>query len=157
MVSVAAAASSASAGSELPLRVEQIRPAVAALEAKLGGAQQYLEVNATPTLVNLFVATDNATHAVAYVYAQGTLSEPAAPEVVKAGAPTFGAADIAFDAARVLAPLLVQLPNSQYRVFSVVGVAGGGVSYLVTVGSAQGGQLEVPVGADGSITGAVQN
>ena len=71
--------------------MELIHPAVAALEAKLGGPQKYLEVNASPTLVNLFVAVDNATQAVAYVYAEGKLSDAAAPEQVKAGAPTFAA------------------------------------------------------------------
>ena len=51
------------------------------MEAKLGGPQQYFEVNATVTLVNLFVATVGGTQAVAYVYdADGTLEAPAAPE-----------------------------------------------------------------------------
>jgi hypothetical protein len=145
------------AGSELPLRVELIRPAVAALEAKLGGRQKYLEVNASPTLVNLFVAVDNATQAVAFVYAEGKLSDPSTPEQVKAGAPTFEAKDITFDDKRVLAPVIAALPTSTYRVFSVVGVAGGGVSYLVTMQSSKGGELQVPVKADGSIIGAVQN
>ncbi len=142
---------------DAPLRVELIRPAVAALEAKLGRAQQYLEVNATPTLVNLFVSTGGGTQAVAYVYAEGKLSDPAAPEAVKPGAATFAASSIAFDESKVLAPLVKALPNSQYRVFSVLGAAGGGVSYEVTIQSAKGGQLQVPVAADGSITGAVQS
>ena len=153
--SVPAPVSSLAPG-DAPLRVELIRPAVAALEAKLGGAQQYLEVNATPTLVNLFVSTNGGTQAVAYVYVEGKLSDPAAPEAVKPGAATFAASSIAFDESKVLAPLLKALPNSQYRVFSVLGAAGGGVSYEVTIQSAQGGQLQVPVAPDGSITGAVQ-
>lgn len=147
---------SPTADSRNPLRVELIRPAVAALETQLGGPQRYLEVNATPTLVNLFVAVSNATQAVAYVYVDGKLSEPAPPEQVKADAPTFGASDIVFDEATVLNPLLVALPKTTYRVFSVVGIVGGGVSYLVSMQSSQGGDLEVPVRADGSIIGAVQ-
>ena len=99
---------SPTADSRNPLRVELIRPAVAALETQLGGPQRYLEVNATPTLVNLFVAVSNATQAVAYVYVDGKLSEPAPPEQVKADAPTFGASDIVFDEATVLNPLLVE-------------------------------------------------
>jgi hypothetical protein len=39
-------------------------------------------------------------------------------------------------------------------VFSMIGREGGGVSYLVTIDSAQGGQLQVPVGPDGEILGA---
>ena len=41
--------------------LDQIAPAVAAIEAELGGPQQYFEINATPQLVNLFVAIDGAT------------------------------------------------------------------------------------------------
>lgn len=141
----------------LPLRVELIHEAVATLETKLGGPQQYFEVNATPTLVNLFVATDNATRALAYVYVDGKLSEPAPPEQVKAGAPTFAARDLTFDDKRVLEPVLIALTTSSPRVFSAVGVVGGAVSYLITMESTKGGQLQVPVKADGSIIGAVQN
>ncbi len=142
---------------DTPLRIELIRPAVVALEAKLGGAQRYLEVNATPTLVNLFVSTNGGTQAVAYTYVQGKLSDPAAPEPVQPGAATFLGSSITFDESKVLVPLLTALANSQYRVFSVLGATGGGVTYEVTVQSVQGGQIQVPVGPDGSITGAVQN
>ena len=53
----------------------EIAPAIAALEAELGGPQQYFEINATPQLVNLFVA-DAATAAVTpFVYVGGSLAE----------------------------------------------------------------------------------
>ena len=141
---------------DLPLRLELIRPALAALEAKLGGEQHYFEVNATPTLVNLFVANSDNTQATAYVFTAGALSEPAAPEQVKAGAPTFSAADIAYDEAHVLDPVLVELPESTYRVFSIVGVANGGAAYLITMQSAKGGDFQVPVTPDGSLIGQAQ-
>ncbi|MEI7619051.1 MAG: hypothetical protein WCK14_10570 [Actinomycetota bacterium] len=143
----------ASAGvkADLPLRLELIRPALTALEAKLGGPQHYFEVNATPTLVNLFVANSANTQATAYVFTAGSLGAPAAPEQVKAGAPTFTTADIAFDQAHVLDPVLVALPESTYRVFSIVGVANGGAAYLVTMQSAKGGDFQVPVKPDGSL------
>ena len=145
--------SSVDSTADLPLRLELIRPALAALEANLGGPQNYFEVNATPTLVNLFVANSDNTQATAYVFAAGVLSEPAAPEQVKAGAPTLSAADIAFDEARVLDPVLVELPESTYRVFSIVGVANGGAAYLITMQSAKGGDFQLPVKPDGSIIG----
>ena len=145
------------AAGEAPLRIELIAEAVQALEVKLGAPQRFFEVNATPTLVNLFVATPDGTAAVAYVFAAGDISDPAPPEDVRPDAPTFSASDIAFDVERVLAPVVVALPLSQYRVFSVVGTQGGGVSYLINIVSSEGGEMQIPVTGDGVITGVLQN
>ena len=54
--------------------LDQIAPAIAAVEAELGGPQQYFEINATPQVVNLFVATDDATTVTPYVYVGGELA-----------------------------------------------------------------------------------
>jgi hypothetical protein len=136
---------------QAPLLIEMIRPAIAAVEAELGGPQQFFEVNATPTLVNLFVAESNATMAVAYVYQTGVLQPPADAQL--ASGPTFASVDLTFDETRVLANAIGALPTSTFRAFSAVGVQGGGVSYLVTIESALGGQLEVTVGPTGAILG----
>jgi hypothetical protein len=136
---------------EAPLLIEQIRPAIAAVEAARGGPQQFFEVNATPTLVNLFVAADGATSAIAYVYQAGALQPPAAAE--PASGPTFTADELTFDETRVLANVVGALPTSTMRVFSAVGVQGGGVSYLVTVESTLGGTQAVTVGPTGVIVG----
>ena len=136
---------------EAPLLVEQIRPAIAAVEAELGGPQQYFEVNATPTLVNVFVAAKGATEAIAYIYQAGVLQAPAQPE--SAHGPTFSSAEPSFDETTVLANVVGSLPDSTLRGFSAVGVEGGGVSYVVTVESPRGGSLEVMVGPTGAILG----
>lgn len=136
---------------EAPLLIEQIRPAIAAVEAALGGPQQFFEVNATPTLINLFVAAEGGTSAIAYIYQAGALQPPADPE--PASGPTFAADELTFDESRVLATVVGSLPNSTFRGFSAVGVQGGGVSYVVTVESALGGSLEVTVGPTGAILG----
>ena len=136
---------------DAPLLIEQIRPAIAAVEAELGGPQQFFEVNATPTLVNLFVAAEGGTEAVAYIYQAGALQPPAEPQ--PASGPTFGSAELTFDETLVLANVVGSLPDSTFRVFSAVGVQGGGVSYVVTVESTLGGSLEVTVGPTGAILG----
>lgn len=139
---------------EAPLRIELIGEAIAAVEAALGGPQRYFEVNATPTLVNLFVAVDDATAAVAYTFIGGVLGEPA--EQKEASGPTFAAADVAFDPRRVLANVVGSLPTSNYRAFSVLGADTGGadsVRYVVVIESADGQGLQVFVDGNGAITG----
>ena len=139
---------------EAPVLLEQIRPAVAALEAQLGAPQRYFEINATPTLVNLFVATDNDTQAVAYVYEAKALQPPA--EAQPASGPTFTAAEMTFDEARVMALTVAQLPNSTFLRFAVTGVAGGGVSYKIVTLSELGTEFNVVVGPTGSVVGTDQ-
>lgn len=134
-----------------PVRLELIRPAVEAVEAQLAGPQQYFEVNATPTLVNLFVATENGSKAVAYVYTKQGLEPPAEPQ--PASGPMFGAAEMTFDETRVMALAVAQLPSSTFRVFAVTGVQGGGVAYRLTVDSELGSEFQVMVGPAGDVLG----
>ena len=138
-----------------PVLLDKIRPAIAALEAQLGGPQRYFEVNATVTLVNLFVAVDDGTKAVAYIYeADGVLEPPAEP--LPASGPTFAAADMTFDETRVMALTVSQLPTSTFLRFSVTGVDGGGVSYAITAGSDTGTEFQVLVGPTGNVLGTDQ-
>jgi hypothetical protein len=137
------------AAGHAPVLVEEIRPAIAALESQLGGPQRFFEVNATPSLVNLFVATDGGAKAVAYVYTAGALQPPADP--LTASGPTFGSADLAFDETLVLAQVVGSLPDSTVRKFAAVGLAAGGVRYVVTVESSRGGELDVDVSPTGAI------
>lgn len=131
------------------LRTDLIDVAVKALEAKLGSAQKYFEINATPTLVNLFVANRDATQATSFVFAAGELGEPSLSEA--ASGPTFAASDISFERGKVLSHVAQELPKVTMRVFAVVGQVGGGVHYVVSVQSELGGTLDVPVRGDGTI------
>src|SRR3954447_1216934 len=72
--------------------LDQIAPAIAAVESKLGGPQQYFEVNATPQVVNLFVADATATSVTPYVYVGGAVA-PAGPSQGAQGN-TFSAAAV---------------------------------------------------------------
>jgi hypothetical protein len=133
--------------SALPV-VDQIRPAVAALEARLGGPQQYFEINATAHLVNLFVALNDGTVAQPWVYLDGELSSK---EGQPAQGHSFAASALTFDAARILAPTRARLPDSAIDLLVVEGGEGGTVRYTLHATSTGQGQLLVTVGPDGAV------
>ncbi|MEO7398731.1 MAG: hypothetical protein ABIW84_09225 [Ilumatobacteraceae bacterium] len=154
IVAAAPAAAPIPAG-DAPLRVELIDEAIAAVEAQRGGPQQYFEVNATPTIVNLFVADAGASEAVAYVYVANGLAEPAAAQ--PASGPTFTADEVEFDPARVIAQVVDELPDSTLQLFSVTALEAGGAQYRVIVSSATGAELVVFVSGRGVVLGTDQD
>jgi hypothetical protein len=129
-------------------RVDLIGNAVAALETRLGGPQQYFEINATSQLVNLIVALNDGKKAQPWVYLDGELSstEPQDSEGF-----SFSAAALDFDPDKVLSKLHAELPQASADLFFVEGGQGGIVQYSVAVTSRQGGQLVVTVGPDGTV------
>ena len=129
-------------------RVDLISPAITALEARLGGPQQYFEINATSQLVNLIVALNDGAVAQPWVYLDGELSST---EGVEASGFTFSAAALDFHPGSVLARLQSELPQSSADLFFVEGGESGIVRYSVAVTSRQGGQLVVVVGPDGTV------
>jgi hypothetical protein len=129
-------------------RVDLVRPAIAALEAQLGGPQQFFEINATSKLVNLIVALNDNTYAQAWLYLDGQLSSK---DAQPASGHTFAASALTFDPATILAQISSDLPNSALDFFYVLGGADGSVQYKVDLSSNQGGQLEVVVAADGKV------
>ena len=135
-------------GAVLPA-VDQIAPAIDAVEGALGGAQQYFEINATPTNVNLFVATEDATRVAAYSYVSGALLPPDAPQ--PASGATFTADALTFDPETIFDPMLDALDSPIVTRFVVVGGPGGAVQYAATVQSEQGGTLDVLLGPDGAV------
>ena len=133
-----------------PVAIEDIRPALEAVEAELGAGQQFFEVNATSQLVNLFVAVDDATSAVPYIFFDGELQPPAPALPVESGF-TFGADAVDFDVDRVLDSVADELPDATIEGFAIEGGDGGIVRYLVSMSSVQGGVLAVTVAPDGDI------
>jgi hypothetical protein len=136
---------------DLPL-VAEIAPAIAAVEADLGGPQEYFEINATPQLVNLFVATDDKSTATPYVYLGGELQPPAPPRDVASGE-TFTAAALDFDPDTIFNPLAEELDEPDVTQFVIVGGPGGVVQYSAFVASSAGGILDVLLGPDGTVLG----
>lgn len=127
-----------------------IRSAVTAVEAERGAGQEFFEVTATAPITNVFVAVDDATAAVPYVYRDGTL-EPPAPVLSGASGFTFTAADIDFDDNAVLSKIADELPDAVVQSLSVEGGDNGSVRYVVSVLSDAGGVLDITVAADGDV------
>ena len=136
----------ASAG-ELPL-LDQIGPAIAALESQLGGPQAYFEINATARLVNLFVALNNGAVAQPWLYLNGKLTSTAGQA---ASGGTFVALAVDFDPDVILSTILTQLPGVSIESFYIHGDGQGNVLYGVLATSDKGGGLDVVLGADGSV------
>ena len=131
------------------LRVVDIGPALAAVDAARGGPQQFFEANATPQLVNVFVAADDATTAVPYVYVDGQLGPPGPPE--PASGATFGTDAVTFDPAHALEQVTTDLPDTELLVFSVVGGPGGAGRYGVVGRSVAGGTLDITLSPQGAV------
>jgi hypothetical protein len=144
---VATSTSTAVPADEWP-RVDLIAPAMAALETKLGGPQQYFEVNATSKLVNLFVALNDGKVAQPWVYLNGELS---AQDGQDAQGHTFARNAVTFDSATILGQVKEQLAQSHPDAFIVEGGDNGAVRYSVVLTSVQGGQLVVILGPDGTV------
>lgn len=132
-----------------PRFVLDVRAAIAAVEAELGGPQRFFEVTSNEQFTNVFVAVDDETAAVAYAYVDGELQAPA-PKQSGASGSTFGAEDVDFVEDRILSRVAVDLPESGIDAISVYG-DGFGATYVLAASSSAGGFLDIVVGPDGSI------
>ena len=146
-VAISTTAAVAPSADELPL-LDQIGSAIAALESKLGGPQEYFEINATARLVNLFVALNNGAVAQPWLYRQGSLTST---EGQAASGGTFSSPSVDFDPDVILATVLTDLPGISIESFYIHGDGQGNVLYGVLATSEKGGGLDVVLGADGSV------
>ncbi len=130
-----------------------LRDAATAVDAELGAPQSFFELTATPKLTNVFVAIDEATAAVPYVFIDGVL-EPPAPTIDGVTGYTFEADALTFDETVLLGRIADELPSAIIESVSVEGGPGGAVRYVVSARSDDGGLLEVIVGPTGAILSA---
>lgn len=137
-----------------PEWVGGIDEAVAAVEAELGEGQAYFEVTATPRFTNVFVAVEDGSAVVPYLYADGRLDAPGPRADVEQGF-TFTADAIAFDPDAVLVRVTEELADSTIESLSVEGGQDGTVRYVVRVRSDAGGSLDVVVGPDGAVLSVI--
>lgn len=128
----------------------QVAPAVAAVEAELGGPQEYFEITATSRLVNVFVALDDGTAVVPYVYFDDEL-QPPAPKQTGVVGQSFTADALDFDPSTILAGVADQLPTATIDALSIEGGQAGFVRYVASVRSSAGGVLDVVLTPQGAV------
>ena len=140
VIALASAVMSGCGSSKEALSVSDIDNAVAAVGKVLGKAPEFYEINATPTLVNLFAA-DGKGNAINFVFEEGKLAQETS--VAPAEGESFSASGMAFNS-KVFTRVQKELPDSILRAFSIIGDnPAGGVQYRVVLQSDMGGQLAV--------------
>ena len=150
VIALASVVMSGCGSSKEALSVSDIDNAVAAVGKVLGKAPEFYEINATPTLVNLFAA-DGKGNAINFVFEEGKLAQETS--VAPAEGESFSASEMAFNS-KVFTRVQKELPDSILRAFSIIGDnPAGGVQYRVVLQSDMGGQLAVFVDPTGKILG----
>jgi hypothetical protein len=132
-----------------PPFVLDVKAAIAAVEDELGGPQTYFEVTANSQFTNVFVAVDEGTAAVGYVFVDGEL-QPPSPKEDGATGQTFTADDVDFDPMLVAGGVASDLPTSTIDAISVYG-NGFGAVYVLAASSTSGGFLDIEVGPQGDV------
>ena len=134
---------------DAPDFVTDVRAAIAAVEEELGEGQEFFEVTSNEQFVNVFVAVDDGTAAVPYLFVDGELEAPA-PRRDGAEGFTFTADDVLFDAGAVLSGVDEELPTTSIDALSVYG-DGVGAIYVLAGSSEVGGFLDIQVSPAGDI------
>ncbi|MFM7044183.1 MAG: hypothetical protein ACKOYG_01340 [Ilumatobacteraceae bacterium] len=135
------------AAADLP-DVAMIDVAIEALRGELGAEPEFFEVNATPQLVNMFVALNDATMVQAWLYADGELSTQPAREAVGG---TFTADLIAVDPGTVFDTVRAEVPDAVVTTFYVHGNGEGGVQYGLLASTVCGGGFDITIGPGGAV------
>lgn len=130
--------------------VDDVLAAASAVEAELDGPQEFFEITATEPLTNVFVAVDEGSAAIPFVYRDGVLEEPG-PVLEGASGHTFSSGAIDVEEDSVLVQIADELPDISIESFSIEGGPDRTVRYVVSARSQEGGLLDVVVGPRGAI------
>ena len=131
--------------------VGRIDDAIVEVEAFYGAPQNYFEISATPEVVSVIVATDDASRAEqAYLTSDGfDAPRPVGP----AEGATFTADQIDFDPGSIFDRIRTELDDPNIGDFAIQGGPDGTVIYDASVISDVGGTLRVLLGGEGEILG----
>jgi hypothetical protein len=131
------------------LQAAEFPAAVRAVEAARGGPQRYVELNATPDGVNVFVAVD-ASDEVAYHYADGALDAPG-PEQPRTSTPfTLDGVDVGL-ADDLVAETQARLPGATVVRAALLDLPEQGLRWAMRSRSPRGGLLDVVYTPDGDL------
>jgi hypothetical protein len=130
--------------------VDQILPAVTALEELLGGPQDYVEINADAQMVSLITFDAEVSQAQAYRYLGGVIVPASEPFGISGGTP-LRAEWITFDAEAIFRTLREELPESIVVGFVILAGADQTATYEAIVQSRQGGQILVSLSPQGQV------
>jgi hypothetical protein len=131
------------------LAVDQIAPAVTALELEAGGPQRYSEINVTPEGVNLFVAVGEEEEQ-DWFYADGRLTGPGEAKTREGDA--FDLVGVTIDAApRLVAEVEEQFPGARVVRVALLVVEDQGRVWAVRSRSSKGGELALFYSPEGTL------
>jgi hypothetical protein len=134
-------ASTATTATASVLQADDFPAAIQAVEEVRGGPQRYVELNATPDGVNVFVAVD-ATDEVAYYYTDGALEAPG-PEQPQTSTPfTLDGIDVGL-ADDLVTQTQARFPGATVVSAALVHVPDQGLRWALRSRSARGGLLDV--------------
>jgi hypothetical protein len=148
LVVLGACSSSTKVGKGPDLHIQDVIAAVAAVEAKLPGAQ-YTEINMAPEGVNLFVISSPGQES-SFLYAAGALNAPTPEQPAEGEA--FAVTGVPLDqAAKVAAFVAKEFKGSTVTSVALVVVKPSGLVWAVRSQSANGGLLNSLFSPDGKI------
>jgi hypothetical protein len=147
------ATASAEVQTTTPLQADEIPAAVAALEQRLGGPQEYTEINAIPEGVNLFVAIEEGQEAPWFYRSEGGLEPP--PAFSDAAGEPFSVegVDLALADDLVL-QVQRQFPGAVVTSVALLDVPDQGLVWALRSQSPRGGVLQVTFSTDGRVLSA---
>jgi hypothetical protein len=123
---------------------------VDALEALLGGPQDYVEINADTQIVSLIVFDAATSQATPYRYLRGQIAQVGEPFAISGGQP-LRAEWIDFDPSTMFDVVKSEVPQASIVGFVILAGATDNATYEALLQSRQGGQILVTLSSLGQV------